>query len=153
MRVSRWKAKEVLLEVWQQARSNAIGVMDEVVQEAKRTCPVDPATFREGRFGSANISFTPRTGRHKGKLVEFSTEKRWMGREPGNLRDTIRLKTLKSDESSIRVYAGNFKIYWALFIERGYHDRSGKYHAGRHFLRNALNSKRATMLSKIKEGT
>jgi hypothetical protein len=152
MRVSRWKAKEVLSEIWDTARANAINVMDEVVKESKQKCPVDPVTFREGKFGSANISFTPRTGRNKGKLVSFSTDKRWMGREPGDLRRTIRRTDLKGNEGSIRVYAGNFKIYWALMVERGYHDRSGKHHAGVPFLRAPFNAKKRTMLKKIKEG-
>ena len=152
MRVSKWKAKEVLEDVFLQARQNAIDIMDDVKEEAKRKCPVDPDTFREGRFGSANISFTPKTGRNKGKLVQFSTDKRWYGREPGDLRRTIRRVTSKDNAGNLRVYAGNFKIYWALMIERGYHDRAGKSHAAVPFLRGPFNAAKTSMLKRIKEG-
>lgn len=152
MRVSRWKAKEVFSEIWDKARGNAGAIMDEIVIESKWECPTDPYTFREGRFGSANIAFKPRTGRNKGKLVRWSTDKRWMGRQPGDLRRTIRRVDAKHDESSFRVYAGNFKIYWALFIERGYHDRGGKFHAPVPFLRKPFNAKKKTMVKRIKEG-
>lgn len=152
MRVSRWKAKEVLEEIYDTAVENATDIMTDIVSEAKRRCPVDPETFREGRFGSANITFTPKTGRNKGNLVSFSTDKRWMGREPGDLRRTIRLVSSREDKGNQRVYAGNFKIYWALYIERGYHDRAGKHHAAVPFLRAPFNVMKKNMLKRIKDG-
>lgn len=151
MRVERWKAKEVLTTISEQAIKNGNTVMDEVVQESKRICPVDLKTYRPGYFAVATVSFTPKTGRNKGLLVQFNTSKRWMGRSPGNLRDTIR-RVNKPHSGNIRVYAGNFKIYWAFMIEKGFHDRGGKWHEGRRFLRGPFHAKRSQILDKIKNG-
>lgn len=137
MRVANWKGQEVFNDITQAAFRNANDFMDSVVSEAKRRCPVDPYTYREGKFSSASVSFTPTRGSNKGNLVHFGTQKRWMGREPGNLRDTIR-RVNKAGTGNIRVYAGNFKIYWAHMVERGYQDRAGKYHSGAHFLSRAF---------------
>jgi hypothetical protein len=151
MRVANWKGQEVFNDITQAAFRNANDFMDSVVSEAKRRCPVDPVTFREGKFSSAQVSFTPRTGRNKGKLVSFGTQKRWMGREPGNLRDTIR-RVNKSGSGSIRVYAGNFKIYWAFMVERGYHDRAGKHHSAQPFLRPTFHAAQGKAIQAIKGG-
>ena len=152
MKLKNWKAAKVLDTIAGRAIDNANAIMDEIVFSAKAGCPVDPVTFREGKFGSANISFTPKTGRNKGKLVSFSTDKRWMGRSPGNLRDSIRRVNSYTNSGSVRVYAGDFKIYWALFIERGYHDRAGKFHGPVPFLRRPFNAKKTSMMKKIKFG-
>ncbi|MEN6615113.1 MAG: hypothetical protein ABFD12_01005, partial [Syntrophorhabdus sp.] len=66
MRVENWHSKEIFKAIESRAMDNANAVMDEVVVAAKGRCPVDPVTFREGKFGSANVSFIPKTGRNKG---------------------------------------------------------------------------------------
>lgn len=151
MRVENWKADQVFSDITNQAIENANNFMDSIVLEAKRLCPVDPITVREGKFSSAVISFTPRTGKNKGKPVSFGTQKRWMGREPGNLRDTIR-RVNKPGSGTIRVYAGNFKIYWAFMVERGYRDRSGKQHAAQPFLRPVFHQAKGKAIQAIKGG-
>jgi hypothetical protein len=138
-KVMNWKAPEIFNEINDRCLDNANKFMDVVVLEAKRKCPIDTKTFREGKFSNAAVSFTPRTGKNKGKLVTFNTSKRWLGRYPGNLRNTVR-RVNRTGSGNIRVYAGDYKIYWAFMIERGYHDRSGKHHAGIHFMRNSFAS-------------
>jgi len=150
-RVANWKAPAIFNEITETCFENANRFMDTVVDSAKTACPVDLKTFREGRFSSASVAFTPRTGRNKGKLVQFKTTYRWLGRAPGNLRDTIR-RVNKTASGNIRVYAGNYKIYWAFMIEKGYHDRAGKRHPGEHFLRNAFYGKAAGVVEAIKNG-
>ena len=146
MRVANWKAPEVFDEISERALNNANDFMDLVVAEAKRRCPVDPITFREGKFSNAIVSFTPQTGHNKGSLVYFGTQKRWLGRAPGNLRDTIR-RVNKIASGNIRVYAGNYKIYWAFMVERG-----TSRTAAQPFLRNAFYSMRAEVNRAIKNG-
>jgi len=151
MRVENWHSKEIFKAIEDRAVDNANAVMDDVAAEAKAKCPVDPVTFREGKFSKAHVSFTPKTGRNKGNLVSFDTEYRWMGRAPGNLRDTIR-RVNKPGSGNIRVYAGNFKIYWAFMIEKGYHDRGGRYHAGVHFLQAPFHRVKMSVINRIKNG-
>ena len=151
MRVERWKAPEIFNEITETCFQNANKFMDIVAAEAKRRCPVDPVTFRRGRFSDAVVSFRPRRGKNKGKLIVFKTTKRWLGRAPGNLRDTIR-RVNKTGSGNIRVYAGDYKIYWAFMVEKGYHDRAGKYHPGTHFMRNTLSSMKSEVLNAIKNG-
>jgi hypothetical protein len=150
-KIMNWKAPEVFNEINDICFENANKFMDLVKMEAQRRCPVDPDTFREGKFANAAVSFTPRTGKNKGKLVQFKTSRRWLGRSPGNLRDTIR-RVNKVASGNIRVYAGNYKIYWAFMVERGFHDRKGRYHPGRYFLRNSFASGRVEVLRAIKYG-
>lgn len=116
MKISKWNGNKVFGDIYKHALQNGNEFMDMVVKDAKARCPVGTIT-REGKWSGASVSFTPKTGRNKGKPVQFAG-KRWMGREPGNLRDTIRRTNIK-DSGSIRVYAGNFKIYWAFMVERG----------------------------------
>lgn len=150
MRVERWKAPEVFTQIFDQALDNANQVMDEVVENAKRLCPVGTVT-REGKEVLQGVSFTPKTGKNRGSLVEFQG-KRWTGRKPGSLRDTIR-RVNKSGSGNVRVYAGNYRIYWAFMIERGFHDRGGKWHPGKHFLQNPFHAKKGQFLNRIKNGT
>jgi len=145
MRVSQWKAHDVLSEIAGRAIDNANDFMDLVVADAKRRCPVG-TIWREGKFANAKVSFTPKTGSNKGTLVSFGTQKRWYGREPGNLRDTIR-RVNKPDSGNVRVYAGNFKIYWAFMVERG----TSKT-AAQPFLRPAFFSAKNRLKKAIKNG-
>jgi very-short-patch-repair endonuclease len=114
MRVANWRAKEVLTHIYDQAIQNGEEIMDDVVEDAKRRCPVGDTTVPDG-YTSANISFTPKTGRNKGQLVEFGTQRRWKGRFPGQLRGTIRRVT-RRDRGNIRIYAGNYKVYYACIL-------------------------------------
>jgi len=119
MRISKWNGNKVFGDIYAKATQNGNELMDQVVVAAKAKCPVSQIT-REGKWShGVTVSFTPRTGRNKGMPVEFRA-KRWMGREPGDLRDTIRRVNLHGRVSgNIRVYAGNTKIYWAFMVERG----------------------------------
>lgn len=119
MRISKWNGNKVFGDIYVQAMKNGNELMDHVVTAAKARCPVSQIT-REGKWsGEVTVSFTSGTGRNKGRTVEFRA-KRWMGREPGDLRDTIRRVNLHDKTSgNVRVYAGNTKIYWAFMVERG----------------------------------
>jgi len=118
MRVASWRGHEVFDDTYNKAVDNANEFMDTVVEDAKRRCPPPGKThiFRPPGFSSATVSFTPKTGRNKGQLVTFKTDKRWTGREPGNLKGTIRRVT---KGGNLRIYAGNFLYYWAFMVERG----------------------------------
>ncbi len=146
MRIASWREGEVFNEITEAALGNANAVMDDVVAAAKAACPVGTIS-RPGGWSSANVSFTPKTGRNRGKLVRFDTEKRWMGREPGDLKGTIR-RVNKRDSGNIRVYAGSYKIYWAFMVERGTVKTRRQP-----FLRPALQQVQATALDKIKNGS
>lgn len=153
MRVANLRLKEVQEEIFGQALDNANGLMDHVVQEAKNRLQAGikqiPPIVREGHFGSAHVSFTPKTGKNKGSLVEFDTDKRWTGRHFDAI-DTL-VKTIrrvnKSGKSNIRVYAGNFKAYWAFMVERG-----TSRTAAIPFLRPAFDAAKAIATRFIKEG-
>jgi hypothetical protein len=145
MRIQGWRGKEVFAEIAEQALQNANALMDDVVLAAKRRCPVGTIT-REGKFSGGNVSFTPRTGRNRGRLVQFRTERRWMGRSPGDLQRTIRRVT-KPKTGNIRVYAGNFKIYWAYMVERG----TAKT-AAQPFLRTAFHAAKTVVTRFIQNG-
>lgn len=116
-RVEGWKADKVFVELKDVAnralRDKAIDVRDEAI----RTVGVNPAV-RKGRFSLATVSFTPSKGRKKNIPVTFKA-RRWLGRNPGDLRSTIRLVEKAGKSGNFRVYAGNFKQYWAPFAERG----------------------------------
>lgn len=145
MKITGWRAKEILDDIADLAVDNANEAMDEVVRIAKSKC--EPGTvYREGGFTSANVSFVPKTGRHKGERVEFETLKRWKGRKPGSLRSTIRRVTMRED-GNVRVYAGNFKIYYALYVERGTTKMEKKP-----FLRPAFMEVKPRMLDIVKNG-
>ena len=118
-RVVNWRAKEVFSQVAEIAISEANAVMDDVVSEAKAHCPVDQTTVRPGRWSDQQtVSFSPKTGKNKGNKITFQA-KRWLGREPGDLKRTIRKVTKRERPGNLRVYAGNAKIYWAFMVERG----------------------------------
>jgi hypothetical protein len=145
MRIQGWRGREVFAEIAEQALQNANALMDDVVLAARRRCPIGTIT-REGKFAGANISFTPQTGRNKGRRVQFRTERRWMGRAPGDLQRTIRRVT-KPKTGNIRVYAGNFKVYWAYMVERG----TAKT-AAQPFLRPAFHAAKTVVTRFIQNG-
>ena len=149
MRVESWRAKEVLDAKSQQAMDNANAAMDEVVEAARQKCPVGTVT-RDGKWVYQGVSFTPRTGKNRGRSVQFQG-KRWTGRQPGDLRDTIR-RVNKAGSGSVRVYAGSYKFPYAHMIHRGYHDKSGKWHPGIPFLQAPFHQLKGGFLNKIKNG-
>jgi len=146
MRLESWREGEVFNEITETALKNANGVMDDVVTLARSMCPVGTIS-RPGGWSSANVAFTPKTGKNKGTPVSFHTDKQWKGREPGDLRNTIR-RVNRKDSGNIRVYAGNFKIYWAFMVERGTVKTRPQP-----FLRTAFQQVQTTALEKIKNGT
>lgn len=156
MKIKNWHSREIFRAIEEKAYDNANGVMDRVVEDAKRLCPPPGKTniYRPPGWSKAFVSFIPKTGRNKGELVQFHTEKRWTGREPGNLKNTIR-RVNRTDTSTgpIRVYAGNFKIYWAFMVERGTASTGfGGPAAAQPFLRPAFNSVKSSVLNQIKNG-
>jgi len=157
MRIEGWRAGEVFKRVEETAMDNANSVMDEVVVEAKQRLIGDikeiPPIVREGGFSSADVSFIPKTGKNKGTLVSFHTDKRWTGRRtPDNLYDSIR-RVNKEGSGTVRAYAGNFKVYWAFMVEKsGYTDRAGKFHGPLHFLQGPFHEKKSSILNRIKGG-
>jgi hypothetical protein len=154
MRLENWHSHEIFRAIEDRAMDNANAVIDEVVEQARVKCPVDPVTFREGKFSKAHVEFIPKTGSNKGKLVSFDTESRWMGRQPGCLKDTIRrVNSRDVTKANVRAYAGTFKIYWALMMEKtGYTDRGGKFHPPLHFLQSPFQIIKNTVVDRIKNG-
>lgn len=146
MRVASWRGPEVFQNIYDHALDNANAFMDDVVAAAKTACPVGDKTI-PGGWSSAQVQFTPKTGRNKGKLVSFGTQKRWKGRYPGQLRDTIRRVNARHRPGNIRVYAGSHKVYYAHFVERGTVKMAKKP-----FLRPAFNQLRGNAVSAIKHG-
>ena len=146
MRIEKWRAKEIFSQIAEEALKAGNAIMDDVVVAAKARCPIGPIT-REGKFASASISFVPKTGPNKGKLVQFTTDKRWMGRYPGQLRDTIRRVIKPSRPGNIRVYAGNAKVYYAFMVEYGTSRTRRKS-----FLRPAFREVKNTVIQRIEKG-
>lgn len=113
-----WKADKVFMDM----KAAAIGAVRERAETmaamAKKDCPVDPDTIRPPVFSDQDVSFTPLRGRGKGKLVSFRARV-WMGRKPGDLQSTIRVVEKPENPGNFKVIAGNFKIYWARFVEYG----------------------------------
>jgi len=158
MRLEGIRINEVIEEIFGQAFENANDFMDDVAKLAKARLESKiiqrPPIVRKGSFGSAHVSFTPKTGKNKGSLVEFDTDKRWTGRH-NDMMDTLKRTIRRVDKPkswSVRVYAGNLKTYWAFMIEKGYHDRSGKYHPGYHYLQEPFHSMKKQIVNKIKHG-
>lgn len=117
MRVENWRAKGVFDQIASEALNAGNAVMDDHVADAKRRCPIGTITRPDG-FINRHVSFTPKTGRGKGKAVSFIA-KTWTGRQPGSLRSTIRRVNKHSRPGNIRVYAGTNKVFYARFVEYG----------------------------------
>ena len=147
MRVANWRVGEKLERIVDSAVSEAEQIMLEVVAEAKAACPVDETTFRPaGWSGEQAVSFTPNKGKNKGHEVSFKA-RRWLGRKPGDLQRTIRLVKKLDKPGSLRVYAGNTKIYWARFVEYGVPSRGI---AKQQYLRPAFDLKKVNSLERLK---
>jgi len=145
MRVENWHAKEVFGQIADEALKSANEVMDDHAAAAKLMCPVGTIT-REGGFVKKEVSFIPSKGRNKGKPVSFIADT-WTGRKPGSLRNSIRRVNKPSRPGNIRVYAGNFKVYYARFVEYG----TAKTRP-QPFMRPSFNAIRNKIISRIKAG-
>lgn len=123
MRVANLRIKEVHEEIFGQAIENGNALMDGVVRNAQARCPIGSIT-REGGWKTATVAFTPTTRRrralpeHQRARVSFEAQQ-WTGRQPEQLRDTIRRVNSYYRPGNIRVYAGNKKVNYAHFVEYG----------------------------------
>jgi len=145
MRVANWNIKEALVDEKDRVIQNGNNLMDEVVQNAKALCPVGKWT-REGKFVTAKVKFVRSRGKGnygKGTIAEFEAS-RWTGRQPGTLRETIRRKTIGG---SVRVYAGNFKVYYSLWVERG-----SVHNVAKPFLRPSFFAVKQVVVDKLTNG-
>jgi len=157
MRLANWRSKEIFKRIENRAYDNANAVMDTVVQEAKtKLSSYGRLTniYRPPGWSKAHVSFTPRSGRNKDKLVSFNTDKRWTGRDPGTLSSTIRRVNKDSDVGgTIRVYAGNFKIYYARYVEHGTASTGyGGPAPAKPFMRPSFQKIKKTIVKRIKDG-
>jgi len=142
MRVANWKAAEIFGQIRKEAITAITEVMDDVVISAKARCPVGEVR-RDGSVKEKWLSFTPGRGRGKGQLVSFGA-KQWQGREPGSLRESIRRVTKPSRPGNIRVYAGNFKVWYAHFVEYG------TVHAAPHsFMRKSFHEVKNDVIQRV----
>lgn len=157
MRVANWRAAEVFDAASQQINHNAGVFMDSVLAIAVQRCPPPGKTniYRPPGWSNANVKFTPRRGKDKGKLIQFNTSKRWTGRDPGDLRGTIRrVDKITPSRTSMRIYAGNFKLYWAFMVEYGTASTGwGGPAAATPFLRPAWNSRKAAVGKALIDGS
>ena len=117
MRVIGWKGKEVFQNIADLALAGANKVMDNHVADAKRRCPVGTITRGNGHV-QRDVVFTPKTGRGKGKEVNFIADT-WTGRIPGSLKATVRKVTKHDRPGNLRCYAGTHQVFYARFVEFG----------------------------------
>ena len=148
MRVANWKANEIFQGLRIQALDNANSAMDDVVVKARQKYDSYPHPYSGRRgpdvFVTRNVSFTPKTGKRAGSLVQFKA-KTWLGDNQG-LRATIR-RVNKPGSGNVRVYAGNYKVFYARFVERGTVKMKAKP-----FLRPAFNEIKASITRRIARG-
>ena len=116
-RVANWKAKEVFGEIKSLALKGARDAVDKQVALAKMLVPVGKIR-KPGEFVKRSVSILQRKGKNKGQYNTFLANT-WAGREPGSLKRTIRRVEKSGRAGNIRVYAGNYKVFYAHFIERG----------------------------------
>jgi HK97 gp10 family phage protein len=123
MRVAGWRAPQIFKQIEENAIEACNELMDDLVVAAKALCKPGTIT-REGKWKTATVSFTPAT-RNRRKIpvekreqISFQAEQ-WTGREPGQLRDTIRRVNKPERPGNVRVYAGNKKVNYAHFVEYG----------------------------------
>jgi len=131
--------------------------MDSVLELARQKCPPPGKTniYRPpGWQKNANVKFTPRRGKDKGKLVQFTTTRRWTGRDPGDLKGTIRrVDRITPSSTNLRIYAGNFRLYWAFMVEYGTQSTGwGGPAKAIPFLRPSWNAKKAEAPNMLKNG-
>jgi hypothetical protein len=154
MRIANWHGGEIFKGFIDQAEANANVVMDEIVVAAKSNLKMkNPQVYRADGWEKAHVVFIPKRGRHKDQVVDFDTDKRWKGRgNPNTLGGSIR-RVNRKGSGGIRVYCGNFKVYWAYMVEKsGYTDRKGNFHPPLHFLSKTFNAAKKDMVSKVAKG-
>lgn len=127
MRVEAWNPEKYDAEFEGVAMERLVAAAEAVADAARARCPVGTITRPVYRRG-------PYAGQP------------WTARDAGALKKTIRVrqKTSKSGKplkrkSNVRVYAGNYLVYYARIVE----------YAGRAFLRPALRNS----ISKIRQIT
>jgi hypothetical protein len=155
MRIANWRGGEIFKGVIEQAEANANKVLDEIVIGAKANLlsqMTKPQVTRNRGFGEAHVSFSVEK-RGKTKDVEFYTDYRWMGRgAPNTLARTIR-RVNRPGGKGPRVYAGNYKAYWAFMVEKsGYTDRNKVFHPPLNFLSKTFNATRRNIVKRIAKG-
>lgn len=157
MKVANWKAREVFDSASQQIDRNAGEFMDSVLEIAKQKCPPPGKTniYRPPGWSNASVKFTPRRGKDRGKLIQFNTTKRWTGRNPGDLKGTIRRQDrVTPSRTSLRIYAGNFKLYWAFMVEYGTASTGwGGPAKATPFLRPAWNARKKAVQKSLIDGS
>lgn len=159
MRIEGWHSQEIFGALLEKAENGANNAMDGIIDQAKQRLAgavVEiPPIVRAGSFGTARVSFTPKTGKNKGQLVDFTTDKRWSGRRTSardQLYESLR-RSNKPGSGSVRGYCGNFLAYWAFMVEKsGYTDRGGKFHPPLHFLQGSFHTAKNTIVSTIAKG-
>lgn len=161
MRITGLKVKETFDALIDAAVAGENSIMDEHVEISKRLCPVRKGEtvgnqYRK-EYGDKNgrvlrdVLFTPKTGRGKGKVVNFIAST-WTGRIAGSLKDTIRKVEKHDRKGNVRVYAGNNKIFYARFTEYGTSSTGwGKGVPKQPFLRPGFQAIKPKVKSRIEE--
>ena len=146
MRVTGVRVKEIGDEIYGQCIENGNSLMDGVRDHARRIAPKGKVTRAEG-YTKRHVSFTPKSGRKSGLLVEFEANT-WTGRVPGSLRASIRRVNSFRKPGSIRVYAGHYKVFYAFMVERGTVKTNPQP-----FMRPAFNAAKSNALTVLKNGS
>jgi HK97 gp10 family phage protein len=125
MRIGKWSPGPITAEIEKKAMDRLAKAGELVASKARQKVPVgkDRSPYKNG--------------------------KEWTGRKAGALRDSIRVVRLNGDPKlNVRVYAGNrTDAFYAHFVEYG----TVKMPA-RPFLRPALNSNKAEIMSIMENG-
>lgn len=107
------------------AEAEAMGGMrkgaDRICMAGKLSAPVGHTT-RNQAAGGRKVQFLARKGKSKTnyRLVQYKTKSDFMDiRRPGMLRDSIRVVEKPSKKHNLRVYMGDYRSYYAHFVERG----------------------------------
>ncbi len=144
-RVSNWRVKEIVNETVKDGMVRLNMAAHLVANRARQKCPVGTKA-REGQMQHTAISFTPQTGRRKGRPVSFIAQVT-QKRVPGTLKKTIRVVD-RPGKGNVRVIAGNSEVIYARFVERGTSKMAAKP-----FLRPALNESKAEIRAILKVDT
>jgi HK97 gp10 family phage protein len=96
MRVSNWNPQKFDVEFIRAGMDRLSKAAELIAGSARARCPVGTVSRGKG------------------------TGKRWTERIPGSLKKSIRVVRLKdSDARNVRVYAGNYEVYYAGMVEYG----------------------------------
>ncbi len=129
MRVSNWNPQAYDSEFMNASMDRLRAAAEIVASKARAKCPV----------GTLNRPIYKR-GKYAGKP--------WTARDAGALKKTIRVVEKKGEGTgfaqlrNIRVYAGNYLVYYAQVVE----------YNGRAFMRPALNSSKAEIKNILENG-